>query len=353
MDKPVSELFGQRLRVRVYGASHAPEIRVQIDGLPRGFKVDLEKLQALLDRRAPGKDKLSTQRRQLDKPIFVSGLDQRSALTGQTLAAAIKNADFRSSSYDQTRTKPRPGHADLTQWLKTGQILPGGGPHSGRMTALLCIAGGLCQQLLESVGVHVQSRVIFVGGSAQIQKTVLEAKAAGDSVGGIIQTVVTGLSWTIGGPMFDGVQCQLARLVFAVPGVKGVQIGDGFKLASMRGSQANDQLFFGQDGRVRARTNHCGGLLGGSPFGEPLVVRCAMKPTPSISLKQKTVDLARREDTQIQIRGRHDPCIALRAAPAIQSAVALAIADLMLASGLQLQLSSIGEHRDEDHCKSS
>ena len=308
------------LGLSVWGQSHAQSIGVRIEGLPAGIAVDGARLQAFMDRRAPGRDALSTQRREPDVPEFRCGV-VGGVTDGGPVEAVIRNTDTRSGDYE--RTVPRPGHADYPNWVRTGRIPPGGGANSGRMTAAMCVAGGICLQELERRGVRVAARV-------EGAPDVAAAKAAGDSVGGVIVCEVTGLPVGLGGPMFDGIDGAIATAMFGIPGVKGVEFGNGFAASALRGSENNDS-FAVRDGKVVTLSNRHGGVLGGMTSGMPLVFRVAMKPTPSIYIPQKSVDLATMTETELTVRGRHDPCIAYRAVPVVEGLAAFAVLDAVLA----------------------
>ena len=313
------------MKARVFGESHAPEIGVEIDGVPAGTRIDTAKLQAFLDRRAPGNGQggLSTPRREPDRPEFRSGVVDGTA-DGSTIRAVIRNTNVRPQDYSNVSTVPRPGHADYASWIKHGRIPTGGGRWSGRMTAPLCIAGGIALQLLERRGVSVRS---------EVSRPSLEGVDPGDSVGGTVRLVVTGFPAGVGDSGADGLESRLAAALFGVPAVKGVEFGDGFALAEMRGSEAND-AFTVENGRVSLRTNHCGGILGGVSVGAPITVRVAFKPTPSISLEQDSVDLATMTPVKLAVRGRHDRCVAFRGAVAAEAAVAIVLDDMLQEAGL-------------------
>ncbi len=329
----------KRFSLSVYGASHAPKIGMRLEGFPRGVKVDMAALEAFMQRRAPGRDALSTPRMEPDKPEFISGI-RDGVTTGDAIEAVIRNTDTRSKDYE--KSVPRPGHADWPNWVKTGAIPPGGGANSGRMTAPMCIAGGICLQELSRRGIAVSTRLVQVGDAAA-------AKAEGDSVGGIIECEITGLDAGLGGPMFDGIDGALAYAIFGIPGVKGVEFGCGFKAASLKGSENND-AFVVEDGRVRTATNNHGGVLGGMTSGMPLVFRVALKPTPSIYKPQKSVDLRTMEPAELVVRGRHDPCIAYRAMPVVEALAALVVMDeiayaegtVKIGCGLVEEIASLG-----------
>ena len=312
------------MKIRIFGESHAPEIGVEMEGVPAGTRIDMEELQAFLDRRAPGNGQggLSTPRREPDKPEFVAGVVDGVA-DGTTIRAVIRNTNVRPQDYANVSTVPRPGHADYASWLKCGKIPTGGGKWSGRMTAPLCIAGGIALQLLKRRSVAV---------SSEVRRPSLDGVDAGDSVGGTVRLVVTGFPAGIGDVGTDGIESRLAAALFGIPAVKGVEFGDGFALAEMRGSEAND-AFAVENGRVVLRTNHCGGILGGVSVGAPIVIRIAFKPTPSISIEQDSVDLATMTPVKLTVKGRHDRCVAFRGAVAAEAAVALVLDDMLQEAG--------------------
>ena len=312
------------MKIRIFGESHAPEIGVEIDGVPAGTRIDMDELQAFLDRRAPGRGQggLSTPRREPDRQEFTAGIVDGVA-DGSTIRAVIRNTNIRPQDYANVSTVPRPGHADYASWLKCGKIPTGGGKWSGRMTAPLCIAGGIALQLLARRGVSISSAVT---------SPPLDGVDPLDSVGGTVRLVVTGFPAGVGDVGTDGIESHLAAALFGIPAVKGVEFGDGFALASMRGSEAND-AFAVEDGRVVLRTNHCGGILGGVSVGAPIVVRIAFKPTPSISLEQDSVDLATMTPAKLTVKGRHDRCVAYRGAVAAEAATAIALDDMLQEAG--------------------
>lgn len=312
--------IGTTLKLDVWGESHAPAIGMRLEGFPAGEAVDRAALQAFMERRAPGRDAFSTARKEPDVPEFHQGLGPDGVTTGDAIEAIIRNTDTRSRDYE--KTVPRPGHADYPNYVKTGRIPPGGGANSGRLTAAMCIAGGLCLQALARRGIRVATRLVQVGDIAA-------AKAAGDSVGGIVEAEVTGLPVGLGGPMFEGIDGALAQAMFGIPGVKGVEFGRGFAAAGLKGSENNDPFAI-VDGKVVTTTNNAGGVLGGMTSGMPLVFRVALKPTPSIYMPQQSVDLKTMQPTVLQIRGRHDPCIARRAMPVVEGLAAFVVLDALL-----------------------
>lgn len=356
----MSSDFGKTLRVGVFGESHGAAIGVTVDGLPAGERIDMDELQAFLDRRRPGKNPLSTMRRETDVPEFLSGL--RDGVTcGTPLCAVIHNSDQHSADYAELADKPRPSHADYTAWVKwRGQAdMRGGGHFSGRLTAPLCVAGGIAGQILARRGVFVGAHLAAVGteedetfplhptgelfravaakpfptlsdaAGERMQRVILDAREAQDSVGGIIECSAIGLPAGVGEPMFDGVENRLAAALFGIPAVKGVEFGAGFGSARLRGSENNDALRV-ENGRVVTETNRAGGILGGITNSMPLTLRVGIKPTPSIGQTQKTVSLSRMENTELTVHGRHDPCIAHRAVPVVEAVTACVLLDLLL-----------------------
>ena len=350
----MSSVYTGNLTVAIFGQSHAPAIGVTIDGLPAGLPVDLDALQQFLRRRAPGQNAWSTPRKEADAPEILCGLSN-GRTCGAPLTAIIRNTNTRSGDYDNLRDTPRPGHADYTAQMKFSgaQDVAGGGHFSGRLTAPLCIAGGICLQLLETQGVTIRARIVSVGAvtddspfltpvgekafpavsdaaAAAMQAEIAAARADGDSVGGVIECVVEGLPAGVGDPMFGGLENLISRAVFAIPAVKGIEFGAGFAAARMRGSENNDP-FRVENGTVVTETNHCGGILGGISDGMPIVFRAAFKPTPSIARQQRSVSLGQLENTTLVIQGRHDPCIVPRAVPCVEAAAAIAVLDAVMA----------------------
>ena len=346
----MSSVYTGNLTVSIFGQSHAPAIGVTIDGLPAGFPINLDELQFFLSRRAPGQNAWSTPRREVDAPEVLCGL-KNGKTCGAPLTAIIRNTNTRSGDYENLKDVPRPGHADYTAQVKFGgaQDASGGGHFSGRLTAPMCIAGGICMQLLEHEGVRIRARILSIGtvtdsapfdtpvagkpfpavsdgAATTMQEEIAQAKADGDSVGGVIECVIDGLPAGIGEPMFDGLENLIARTVFAIPAVKGVEFGAGFAAARLRGSENNDP-FRVQNGHIVTETNNCGGILGGISTGMPVVFRAAFKPTPSISRTQASVSLSRMENETLVIHGRHDPCIVPRAVPCVEAAAAIAVLD--------------------------
>ena len=350
----MSSSYGENLRIHIFGESHGSAVGVTMEGIPAGEAVDLDGLQKFLDRRAPGRNPWSTPRKEADIPEFLSGL-REGKTCGTPVTAILRSANTRSGDYDALRDVPRPGHADYTAWVKYGESRDsrGGGHFSGRLTAPLCVAGGICLQLLARQGIEVVSRIAAIGGvqdegeltastaaktfptvsdarGETMRAAIGEARLAGDSLGGVIECAVLGLPAGLGDPMFDGMENRIASAVFAVPAVKGVEFGAGFAAAGLRGSENNDP-FSVENGRIITTSNHCGGILGGITDGMPLTFRAAVKPTPSIARPQQSVNLKTGKIIPLTVTGRHDPCIVPRAVPCIEAAAAIAVYDALLA----------------------
>lgn len=326
----MASTYGNNVKISIFGQSHSEAIGVVIDGLPAGHEIDMDKLQAFMNRRAPGQSKYATPRKEADRPEFLSGLVGNTTC-GAPLSAIIKNTNTKSKDYDNIRDIPRPGHADFTAHVKYGghEDVSGGGHFSGRLTAPLCIAGGIIIQLLETQGIEIKASIKEIGGNADDPFAAIDAaREEGDSVGGIISCQITGLPVGIGNPMFDGVENKVAQAVFSIPAVKGIEFGRGFDTARIRGSENNDEYYFDGD-VVKTRTNNHGGILGGITSGMPVTFNVAIKPTPSISIEQNSISYSKGEDAKLAVRGRHDPCIVPRAVPCVEAAAAIAIYDLI------------------------
>ncbi len=354
----MSSTYGENLKLSIFGQSHGPAIGMTLDGIPAGLPVDFGVLQAFLNRRAPGQNDWSTPRKEEDRPEFLAGIVD-GFTCGAPIAAVIHNKNTRSGDYANLKDCPRPGHADYTAQVKYGgfQDAAGGGHFSGRLTAPLCIAGGLCKQWLEEMGIRIAARIVCIGGEcdeaelnpldpqidligqdfpvfspaagARMRQKIAEARAEGDSVGGIIECYLTGVPAGLGEPMFGGVESRIAQIVYGIPAVKAVDFGIGYAAGYVQGSQCNDSYVV-ENGQVRTLTNHAGGILGGITNGMPIIFQAAIKPTPSISRQQQSISLARGEITPLEIKGRHDPCIVPRAVPVVEAAAAIAMYDLIL-----------------------
>ena len=314
----MSSTFGNVLHLSIFGQSHSPAIGCSLDGIPAGIAIDQEQLQAFLDRRAPGRDETATRRREADVAHIIAGVVDGHT-TGAPIAAIIENTNTRSKDYSELRRKPRPGHADFPARVKYHNMhdVAGGGHFSGRLTAPLCIAGGIALQALEARGIKVMAHVAQIGG--------------------IVECGIYGLPAGIGDPMFDGIENRIAQIAFGIPAVKGVEFGMGFAVAAMRGSENNDPYRVdAETGEIVVESNNAGGILGGISTGAPVMWRMAVKPTPSIGREQQTVDMDAIENADLSVHGRHDPCIVPRAVPVAEAAAALAIWDALLEDAAQL-----------------
>lgn len=397
---------GKNIKVTIWGGSHEPAIGVDIEGLPAGTEIDMTELAAFLKRRAPGNSPFATKRKEPDIPVPVRGLrpagtaaaadrsggHQRSGelqiapgssgttddgehrqsdctgghqimiVTGETVSLEIRNTDTRSSDYKALRTVPRPGHADYTARLRYGDTLnmAGGGPFSARMTAPLCIAGGIALQILSGRGITIGAHIASIGSvhdtpfdpvgtdpallrsldqktmpvisesaQEQMEAEIRLAMEDCDSIGGTVEVCALNVPAGIGGAMYDGLESALAPVFFGIPAVKGVEFGAGFAASELRGSVNNDAFYYDGD-LVRTKTNNHGGILGGITTGMPLIARLAFKPTPSIAKEQDSVDLDKKENTTLKVKGRHDPCVVVRAVPIVEAALALGILDCMM-----------------------
>lgn len=357
----MSSVIGDKIKLSIFGESHGEAIGCVIDGLPAGIKIDMNAVYKDMQRRAPGKDKTATPRLEKDIPHILSGmLDD--VTTGAPLAMVIENTNTKSGDYSNLMTVPRPGHSDYPAYVKYGgnNDIRGGGHFSGRLTAPLVFAGSVAKQILSQMGVTIGAHIKQIGSVcdavSDLNKTdkslldtlssstfslidetreqamrdeIEKARLSLDSVGGIIECFAVGLPVGLGGNMFDTVEGKLASILFGVPAVKGVEFGIGFGFADKRASEVNDQYEI-KNGRVATLSNNNGGVLGGMTDGAPLSVSVAIKPTPSIAKKQKSVNLLTMENAELEIHGRHDPCIVVRAVPVIECAVALGLLDLMM-----------------------
>lgn len=331
---------GQTLTLSIFGASHGPSIGMTLSGIPSEANINLDVLHEFMARRAPGNSLLSTSRKEPDIPEFVSGIrsgssgNSRNLTTdGSEIRTIIYNRDVKSSDYSKISNTPRPGHADYTAHVKYGgtEDSRGGGAFSGRMTAPLCIAGGICKQLLAESGIYINASIHDIHGNAEDPLSeIKKAQVLRDSVGGTISCTISGLDAGYGGPLFEGLEGRIAEIVYATPAVKGIEFGAGFESTRMYGSENNDEFYYDERGTVCTRTNNCGGILGGISDGMDIEFRVAIKPTPSIARPQKTIVYDSTEEAEIEVHGRHDPCIVPRAVPCVEAATAVVIADLVL-----------------------
>jgi len=354
--------YGKNLNIRIYGGSHDSEIGLVVENLPAGIVIDYDSLLCFMERRAPGRDRFSTSRREPDRPVFLSGVDDSMTTNGEVLHAVIRNENQRSGDYKNLTTVPRPSHADYPAMVKSnGTVdLRGGGHFSGRLTSLMCIIGGILKNELERRGIYIGAHIESIGGVSDSRfypisvskadfDTVLEGdlpvidKAAGekmksvidsarmelDSVGGVVECAIIGLPVGLGEHIFCGMESRIASAVFSIPAVKGIEFGAGFDASRMRGSENNDPYF--TDGvSIKTKSNNAGGICGGMTTGMPLIFRAAVKPTPSIGKEQDSVDLSTMENVKLTIHGRHDPCIVQRAVPVFEAVAATAVFDSLL-----------------------
>lgn len=356
----MSGMWGNNIRISIFGESHGNAIGINIDGLPSGFEIDLDKIMVEMSRRAPGKSPLSTPRKEGDVPEILSGYFNGKT-TGTPLCAIIRNSNTKSKDYSKLKDVMRPGHADYTGAIRYDGFndYRGGGHFSGRITAPLVFAGAICKQILESKGIVIAAHINSIGNvkdrsflesdinnellnsfkgkelplinsnlEAEMREEIMKARSDRDSIGGTIECAILGVNPGVGNPFFDSVESTLAHLMFSVPAVKGIEFGRGFDISKMRGSEANDEYYL--DGEnIKTRTNNNGGILGGITNGMPIVFNVAIKPTASIFKEQKTVNIETMEETTLSIEGRHDPCIVQRALPVIEAVAAIGILELI------------------------
>lgn len=356
----MSSDYGKNIRLSIFGESHGEAIGCVIDGLPAGIKLDFDKIYFDMARRAPGKDKTATTRLEKDIPHILSGL-LASTTTGAPLAMIIENTNTKSGDYSNLLKVPRPSHSDYPAYVKFGgkNDIRGGGHFSGRLTAPLVFAGAVAKQILAQNGITVGAHILNIAGicdksfdyeavtaseleaaaskpfpvlddtvEEKMRSAVEEARLDGDSVGGIVECAAIGLPTGLGANMFSTVEGRLSEILFGVPAVKGIEFGTGFGFADMKGSQANDPYTI-KDGKVTIENNNNGGVLGGMTTGAPIIVKAVIKPTPSISKEQRSVNLQEMTEERLTVKGRHDPCIVPRAVPVIEAAVAFGLLDIM------------------------
>lgn len=357
----MSSIIGNKIKLSVFGESHGEAIGCVIDGLPNGIKLDFDEINREMARRAPGNDKTATPRKESDTPIILSGV-LNDTTTGAPLAMEIRNTNTRSGDYGNLMTVPRPSHSDYPAYVKYNgnNDVRGGGHFSGRLTAPVVFAGAVAKQILKAKGITIGAHISRIGSAcddnfdknnisaeeleavthkqfavrrdeseAEMRACVEAARMNGDSIGGIIECAAIGLPVGLGGNIFDTVESRLSAALFGVPAVKGVQFGAGFAFAEMLGSEANDGYEI-QDGKVALLSNNNGGVLGGMTSGAPIVFSVVLKPTPSISVPQKSVNLQTMENETLVVKGRHDPCVVPRAVPVIEGITAVTLLDLMM-----------------------
>ncbi|CZQ81118.1 chorismate synthase signature 1 [Trichococcus palustris] len=361
----MSDVWGNKLKVSIFGESHGAAIGIVIDGLPPGHEIDMENVAKEMKRRAPGQSALTTPRKEKDQPEIVSGyFNDRT--TGSSLTAIIRNSDTRSKDYSLMKKLMRPGQADYPGYVRYEGFndYRGSGHFSGRITAPLVFAGAIAKQLLEKQGITIGAHLKSVANiqdesfsdcevtpdllrgfsekelpllnealEPQVREIIREAKAKGDSLGGTAEVCVLGIPAGIGNPFFDSVESVLSHIIFSVPAVKGLEFGAGFGISEMLGSEANDSYYYEGD-TIKTRTNHNGGIVGGITDGMPILFKVAIKPPASISIKQQTIDIEEKTNAELVVEGRHDPIIVPRAIPVLEAVTAIAILDLLLDSKL-------------------
>lgn len=359
-DEIMSSYWGEKIKISIFGESHGKGIGVVIDNLPAGEKIDMDQIMVQMGRRAPGRDKTATPRKESDIPNILSGV-LNNTTTGTPLCAVIENTNTRSGDYGNLLTTPRPGHGDYPGFVRYSGFndIRGGGHFSGRLTAPIVFAGSVCRQILKKRGIEIASHIYSLGKikdtpfdpvniphetikhlntsafplinkniESEMRSYVEEARLNLDSAGGIVECCATGIEPGLGSPMFGGVENIISSIIFGIPAVKGLEFGAGFEITKMHGSQANDPYAYDENGRVVTLSNNNGGILGGITTGMPILFRTAIKPTASISQPQQTVDLTKKEPATLEVHGRHDPCIVPRAAVVVESALALALLNL-------------------------
>ena len=354
----MSSMTGNKIKISVFGQSHSEGIGVVIDSLPAGKKIDLEKVYQFMERRAPGRSILSTQRKEADKPEILSGL-VNGVTCGVPLCAVIRNTNTRSADYNNIADTPRPSHADFSGFMRYNGFndVAGGGHFSGRLTAPLCFAGAVCMQVLEEMGIKIQAHILRIKdvsdesfnpvsvaemnigkkpfpvinekAGEKMRAEIDKARLDCNSVGGIIECAVTGLRAGLGNPMFDGVENMLAKNIFGIPAVKGIEFGNGFGAAGLFGSENNDDFCI-ENGEIKTVTNNSGGINGGITNGMPIIFRAAFKPTPSNYKEQNSVSIKDKTEKKLKIEGRHDPCIVPRAVPVVEALTAFTILDMIM-----------------------
>lgn len=357
----MSSVVGENIKLSIFGESHGKAIGAVIDGLPSGEEINFDEILTEMSRRAPGKDKTSTARKESDYPEILSGIFEGKT-TGSPLTVMIKNSDAHSGDYPDFLRYPRPGHADFTSKIRYNGFCDyrGGGHFSGRLTAPMVFAGAVAKQILRRSGIEVGAHILSVGNANdtafdmvnltceelkklqrktfpvinkkaedEIRAEIEKSRLDGDSIGGIVECGVSSFPCGIGDPIFGGVENRLSAALFGIPAVKGIEFGAGFSVSKMHGSENNDEYTL-EDGKVRTKTNNAGGILGGISSGMPIVLRLAFKPTPSIYKEQQTVDVKEMKEQPLVIKGRHDPCVVVRAVPVVEGMTAFTLLDMLL-----------------------
>ena len=361
----MSSTWGRKFKISIFGESHGSHIGVGIDGIPAGTKIDMSYINRQMKRRAPGQGDTTTSRREEDKPRIISGLFEGRS-TGAPLYMIIENKDRKSKDYTSIKDIARPGHADYTAFVRYGGFndYRGGGHFSGRLTAGLVFAGSIARSILEDRGIYIGSHLVSIKDlndrkfgfddmdkvkfknleelplgflDESLEKSAYDiiqrAKKMGDSVGGVVELGLIGLDAGVGDPFFESLESVISSMMFSIPGVKGIEFGSGFEMTKMYGSDANDEFYLDENKTIRTKTNHNGGINGGISNGMPLAITLAVKPTPSISRLQKTVDFREKKPREIEIQGRHDPSLLTRIRPVLEAGLAIAILDTMMVGG--------------------
>ncbi|MBS7657382.1 MAG: chorismate synthase [Candidatus Bathyarchaeia archaeon] len=354
--------IGKALVLTCFGETHGQLIGAVIDGCPAGLPLSREDIQTELNKRRPGQTAVSTPRKEEDQVEILSGVFN-GFTTGAPICLIVRNLDIKSENYEQIKEKPRPGHADYVTHVKYGGFSDyrGGGRFSGRVTVSYVMAGAIAKKLLKQINIEVLAHTIQIGNvritktisyekirenvynnpvgcavpelAALMEKEILKVMEEGDSVGGVVEAIALGVPAGLGEPIFDSVDSDIAKMMFNIPAVKGVEFGAGFRASSLKGSENNDEYII-ENGKIVSLTNNAGGILGGITTGMPIVLRVGFKPTSSIAKKQRTVNLSKMEETEIQLVGRHDPCIVPRAVPVVESCLALVLADHAIRAGM-------------------
>lgn len=354
--------IGKNIKLSIFGESHGKCIGGVADGFPYGMNIDLEKLKKFMKRRAPGNNNFVTERVEEDQIKFLSGI-RDNTIMGDPLSLIIENKNANSTEYKEMNGIPRPSHIDFSAIKKYGEYiqLEGGGHFSGRLTAVITAFGGIAKQLLETHNIHILAHLYRIRNILDtehnleedminkykaseenrysvineenieiIDQIISELKQKGDSTGGVVECSVFGLDAGIGEPIFDGIENNISKMIFSIPGIKGIEFGSGFDGAVKLGSENNDEFYIDENKQIKTRTNHSGGILGGISNGMPITFKVAFKPTPSIKKEQNTIDLYKNEETSIKINGRHDPCIAIRGVPVVEAVTAIVILDYLV-----------------------
>lgn len=354
--------FGKNYKISLFGESHGVALGINIDGIPAGTNLDLEFIKEEMKRRAPGKSKLTTSRKEKDEFEILSGYFN-GVTTGTPLAMIIRNEDQKSKDYSEFRKKPRPGHADWSGMNRYDGYndIRGSGHFSGRITTSIVFAGAIAKQILQRqgilIGAHIKSlkdikdrnfeekdinieqinqlrKMILPtlnrNAAIEMEKAIMKAREEENSLGGIVEIMVKGVEAGVGDPFFESIESEIARMMFSIPSVKGVEFGAGFDITRMTGYEANDEMYFDENGKIKSYTNNNGGIIGGITTGMPINFSVAIKPTASISKVQKTVDLENKKNDVLQVKGRHDPVIVPRAIVVLEAATAIVILDTIL-----------------------